>query len=123
MRATCWIGITVARRHTFSGLLFTLFMLSSKTCFLSCYLYGELIVSGPKKLQAANTEEDEKAGGRRSIQGNLPYTTSIGVLKRVLERIPESEKPGTFNYDFMSTVLGASGGASRPIIPILKKSW
>jgi hypothetical protein len=67
-------------------------------------------------------DEEEKTAGRRAIQGNLPYTTSIGVLKRVLERIPESEKPSTFNHDFMSTVLGASGGASRPVIPILKKA-
>jgi len=72
--------------------------------------------------QDQQADSDEKPAGRRAIQGNLPYTPSIGVLKRVLEKIPASEKPSTFNYDFMSTVLGASGGASRPVIPILKKA-
>lgn len=57
---------------------------------------------------------------RRKIPGGLPYTSSPGVLKRVLERIPSSEKPGTFNTDFLGTVMGATGGAARPIIPILK---
>lgn len=61
----------------------------------------------------------EKAA-RRKIPGGLPYTTSPGVLKRVLEKIPESEKPQVFNTDFISTVLGASGGAARQVPPILK---
>jgi hypothetical protein len=76
------------------------------------------------KVDGAPADEDDSADekpGRRAIQGNMPYTTSVGVLKRVLEKIPESEKPSTFSYDFMGTVLGASGGASRPVIPILKK--
>lgn len=38
----------------------------------------------------------------------------------MLEKIPTSEKPGTFNADFLGTVMGATGGAARPIIPILK---
>jgi hypothetical protein len=37
-----------------------------------------------------------------------------------LERIPTSEKPGVFNTDFLGTVMGATGGAARPIIPIFK---
>lgn len=57
---------------------------------------------------------------RRKIPGGLPYTSSPGVLRRVLEKIPTSEKPGVFTSDFLSTVMEASGGASRPIIPILK---
>lgn len=57
---------------------------------------------------------------RRKIPGGLPYTSSPGVLRRVLEKIPTSEKPGIFNNDFLSTVMGATGGAARPIIPILK---
>lgn len=56
----------------------------------------------------------------RKIPGGLPYTTSPGVLSRVLERIPASEKPSVFNTDFISTVLGAAGGASRQVPPILK---
>ncbi|MFG1305977.1 DUF5343 domain-containing protein [Xanthobacter autotrophicus] len=61
----------------------------------------------------------EKAA-RRKIPGGLPYTSSPGVLRRVLEKIPTSEKPGIFNNDFLGTVMGATGGAARPIIPILK---
>jgi hypothetical protein len=57
---------------------------------------------------------------RRKIPGNLPYTTSPGVLRRALEGIPVSEKPSVFNSDFVNTVLGLTGGASRPIIPIFK---
>ncbi len=57
---------------------------------------------------------------RRKIPGGLPYTSSPGVLRRVLEKIPTSEKPSTFTYDFLGTVMEARGGAARPIIPILK---
>ena len=57
---------------------------------------------------------------RRKIPGNLPYTSSPGVLRRVLEKIPTSEKPGVFTSDFLGTVMGATGGAARPVIPILK---
>lgn len=57
---------------------------------------------------------------RRKIPGGLPYTSSAGVLRRVLDKIPTSEKPGTFTNDFLGTVMGATGGAARPIIPILK---
>jgi hypothetical protein len=66
-------------------------------------------------------EADDKSNARRSIPGNLPYTTSVGVLKRVLEKIPTSEKPSTFNYDFMTTVLDSSGGAARQALSMLKK--
>jgi hypothetical protein len=65
------------------------------------------------------TETPEKTA-RRKIPGGLPYTSSPGVLRRVLEKIPTSEKPGIFTNDFLGTVMGATGGAARPIIPILK---
>src|SRR3569833_2742594 len=61
-------------------------------------------------------------GGSRQIQGNLPYTTSVGVLKRALQKIIESERPAKFNKDFLNTVFEISGGASMPVIPILKKT-
>lgn len=57
---------------------------------------------------------------RRKIPGGLPYTSSPGVLRRVLEKIPTSEKPGIFTSDFLGTVMETRGGAARPIIPILK---
>lgn len=70
--------------------------------------------------EAAAAPANPEKTARRKIPGGLPYTSSPGVLKRVLEKIPTSEKPGTFNTDFLGTVMGATGGAARPIIPILK---
>lgn len=78
---------------------------------------GLNLPSGPEA--AAAPANPEKAV-RRKIPGGLPYTSSPGVLRRVLEKIPASEKPGTFTYDFLGTVMEARGGAARPIIPILK---
>jgi hypothetical protein len=69
--------------------------------------------------EASSSSNQEKTA-RRKIPGGLPYTPSPGVLKRVIDRIPTSEKPGTFNTDFLGTVMGATGGAARPVIPILK---
>ncbi|HET6432831.1 DUF5343 domain-containing protein [Dyella sp.] len=69
--------------------------------------------------EATVTASPEKAS-RRKIPGGLPYTTSHGVLKRVMEKIPHSEKPSVFNTDFLATVMEASGGAARPVPPILK---
>jgi hypothetical protein len=65
---------------------------------------------------AAPTEKAPK----RKIPGSLPYTSSAGVLRRVLEKIPVSERPSVFTTDFLSTVMNASGGAARPIPTILK---
>ena len=62
---------------------------------------------------------DEQAS-RRKIPGNMPYTSSAGVLQRVLEKIPSAEKPAAFTIDFLGTVLGFTGGSARPVIPILK---
>jgi hypothetical protein len=68
------------------------------------------------------TEGDSQnnSQSRRKIPGNLPYTPSAGVLARILEKLPIVEKPNVFNTDFLSTVLGATGGSARPIIPIFK---
>lgn len=70
--------------------------------------------------EAAATSANSEKTARRKIPGGLPYTSSPGVLRRVLEKIPTSEKPGTFTYDFLGTVMESRGGAARPIIPILK---
>lgn len=43
-------------------------------------------------------------------------------MKRVLDKIPTAEKPPVFNIDFLGSVLETTGGASRPIIPILKNT-
>lgn len=70
---------------------------------------------------AADSASDKKRPIRQ-IPGNLPYTSSLGVFKRALEKLIEGEKPTTFNRDFLGTVLGVSGGAANPVIPILKKT-
>lgn len=73
----------------------------------------------PNEDEGAATSEKTT---RRKIPGGLPYTSSPGVLRRVLDKIPTSEKPGVFTSDFLGTVMGATGGAARPIIPILKST-
>lgn len=72
------------------------------------------------KQAAAATPTNPEKTVRRKIPGGLPYTPSPGVLKRVLDKIPTSEKPSIFTTDFLGTVMGTTGGAARPIIPILK---
>ncbi len=74
----------------------------------------------PKADAGAAASATDQKTARRRIPGNLPYTGSAGVLQRVLEKIPISERPAVFTGDFLATVIGASGGAARPIIPILK---
>jgi len=71
------------------------------------------------RLEPAEAAGAEKSA-RRKIPGNLPYTSSAGVLRRVLEQIPTVEKPAVFTTDFLSTVMQATGGAARPVIPIFK---
>jgi hypothetical protein len=70
-------------------------------------------------IRESGTGPAEKSP-RRKIQGNLPYTSSPGTMKRVLESIPISEKPSIFTTDFLGTVMGATGGSARAIIPIFK---
>ena len=77
--------------------------------------------SADSNTDATPTGAVEKTA-RRKIPGGLPYTSSSGVLRRVLSKIPTSEKPSIFTSDFLGTVLNATGGAARPIIPILKST-
>lgn len=72
--------------------------------------------------ESSKDSAETEAAPARQILGNLPYTTSIGVFKRALQKITESERPPKFNKDYLNTVLGISGGASMPVIPILKKT-
>jgi hypothetical protein len=76
---------------------------------------------GKAAVQVSDVEKKE-AQASRQIAGNLPYTTSVGVFKRALQKIVESERPAKFNKDFLNTVFEISGGASAPVIPILKKT-
>jgi hypothetical protein len=57
----------------------------------------------------------------RDIPGNLPYTTSHGVLKTVLDGIITAERPDRFSGDYLGTVLKVTGGSARSIPPILKR--
>ena len=75
-----------------------------------------------KAKTTKDTETEKENSGSRQIGGNLPYTPSVGVLKRALQKIIESERPAKFNKDFLNTVFEISGGASMPVIPILKKT-
>lgn len=63
-----------------------------------------------------------KSEPRRTIPGNFSYTTAAGVLAKVVAKLIVSERPPRFTTDFLGSVLGSTGGSSRPIIPILKKA-
>lgn len=80
------------------------------------------VASASAPAESAEAPKATSESSRRKIPGNIPYTMSPGVLKRVLERIPQAEKPPVFSTDFLATVLEASGGAARPVIPILKST-
>lgn len=57
----------------------------------------------------------------RKIPGNLPYLTSSGTLKKVLDKIVDAQQPPRFNADFLENVLNLKGGTARATIPIMKK--
>jgi hypothetical protein len=77
----------------------------------------------PTKKEPAATPEGPPATPkeRREIPGGFPYTASPGVLAKALARIPICERPAQFSHDFLSTVIGVTGGSARVIIPILKR--
>lgn len=52
---------------------------------------------------------------------NLPYSTSVGVLEKVLEKIKTASVPERFTQNFLNTKLGLKGGAANSSIPFLKK--
>lgn len=75
---------------------------------------GEPEASGEKKTNKKTTP--------REIPGNFPYTTSHGVLKQILSKVIEAERPAKFSGDFLSTVLGFTGGSAAVVPPILKRT-
>jgi len=79
-------------------------------------------VAVKKDANAAPTEQAQPSKERREIPGGFPYTPSPGVLAKALARIPISERPAQFTHDFLSTVIGVSGGSARVIVPILKRA-
>lgn len=66
---------------------------------------------------SGNSEKTE----RREIKGGVPYTASPGIFKKALETIITAERPDKFNPNFMETILGIRGGASRAVPPLFKK--
>jgi hypothetical protein len=80
----------------------------------------------PKTSPAAaaepnQTETEPASAPKRKIPGNLPYLTSSGTMKTVLERIVDPQIPAKFNPDFLENVLNLKGGSARATIPIMKK--
>ncbi len=52
---------------------------------------------------------------------NLPYSTSIGTLEKMLEKIKAAPAPERFTQDFVGTKLSMKGGSANACIPLLKK--
>lgn len=52
---------------------------------------------------------------------NLPYSTSVGTLEKILEKIKSASVPERFTQDFLNTKLAMKGGTANSCIPILKK--
>lgn len=52
---------------------------------------------------------------------NLPYLSTPGSIKTVLERIRHAATPTRVTNDFIATVLQLKGGAGRAIPPFLKR--
>lgn len=52
---------------------------------------------------------------------NLPYSTSVGTLEKMLEKIKAASVPERFTQDFVNTKLAMKGGTANACIPFLKK--
>ncbi|BFM21345.1 DUF5343 domain-containing protein [Gilvimarinus japonicus] len=52
---------------------------------------------------------------------NLPYSTSVGTLEKMLEKIKAAPAPERFTQDFVGTKLSMKGGTANSCIPFLKK--
>jgi hypothetical protein len=52
---------------------------------------------------------------------NLPYSTSVSTLIKMLEKIKSASVPERFTQDFVSTKLTMKGGTAAACIPFLKK--
>jgi hypothetical protein len=52
---------------------------------------------------------------------NLPYSTAVGTLENMLEKIKAASVPERFTQDFVSTKLAMKGGTAASCIPFIKK--
>lgn len=71
-----------------------------------------------EKTDAKSGKPEKK---RRTIPGNLTYTTTPGKLKSALEALIAAERPETFNKSYIETYLGVTGGSAAPIPSIMKR--
>lgn len=55
------------------------------------------------------------------MASSIPYMLSPSAIPKILAKIQEARRPDRFTIDFLETKLGHSGGAARPIIPLLKR--
>lgn len=77
-----------------------------------------------KKQESTEIKENGEASSSkqaREIRGNIPYSASPGSITKVLDSLISAERPDKFNYNFMETVLGQSGGGARTVPPLMKK--
>src|SRR5688500_10230827 len=52
---------------------------------------------------------------------SIPYVAQPGSMSNILKRVKDARTPDRFNADFLSKVLGFTGGAHRQFIPLAKK--
>lgn len=52
---------------------------------------------------------------------NLPYSSSVGTLEKMLVKIKNAPAPEKVTGDFINTKLAMKGGTARGCIPFLKK--
>jgi len=52
---------------------------------------------------------------------SIPYVAQPGSVGNIFKRIKEAKVPDRFNIDFLSKVLGFTGGPHRQFIPLAKK--
>jgi hypothetical protein len=59
--------------------------------------------------------EAKEPAQRRKITGNLPYVSTYGSIKPILEKIITAARPERLTLDYLANVFGlTSGGYSCP---------
>ena len=51
-----------------------------------------------------------------------PFMNAYGNVPKILNKIKEAKTPDRFSHDYLSTVLGFSGGSARPFISLAKRN-
>ena len=52
---------------------------------------------------------------------NPPFMNAYGNITKILNKLQDAQTPPRFTYDYLSTVLGVSGGSASPFIPFAKR--